>query len=111
MGVSAMQGFKDSFSQHFASMSSDEIVARKNSVRAYYTDQFGQEFMRLNGGNNIDINQLISPLDNNAIALQYDFISNNEQPLGNKHLLTSLTSDLSYNQFHKKYHAVLTSFI
>jgi methyl-accepting chemotaxis protein len=111
MVIDAMSEFSASFTLYTNDLSSDDIAKRKSSVDNYYQQVFGQHFSELNNTASTDISALLSPLDKESIALQYDFISNNEAALGNKHLLDKPTLRSDYANFHAKYHPVFRKYI
>ncbi len=52
-----------------------------------------------------EFDQAFDALGNNATkALQADYITNNPNPLGEKHLLDAAKSDHAYNDVHAKFH-------
>jgi len=111
MVVEAMTDFSQNFVGHTARRDDQEIADQKQSVRAFYETQFGSQFRTLNNGTAADIDSLVNSLDKEAIGFQYDFISNNENPLGEKHQLDKAPGSSSYNRAHEKYHGVFRDFI
>ena len=74
------------------------------TIRSYYENEFGKEYSRING-KQAKVDDLISQLDKNGLAFQYQFIANNEHPLGNKDLLDQAPKDTSlYALQHNKFH-------
>ena len=111
MIVEAMTNFSLGFNGHSARRTDDKIQTQRASVEAYYKEQFLSKYTKLNHSVDIDVTALTTPLDKQSIALQYDFISNNEHPLGSKHLLERPLGISSYAQSHEKYHRVFRNFI
>lgn len=111
MTIEAMSSFALNFNSHSARRSSTDIEQQRESIGAYYQEQFGQEFIALNGGKSTPTDELLASLDKQAVALQYDFISNNPNPLGSKHLLDKPKSVSSYGENHQKYHTIFRNFI
>ena len=111
MVVEAMTDFALNFSGHTDQRSAQDIAEQKSSVRQYYEEQFGSQFRELNNNASADIDGLMSGLDKEAIGFQYDFISNNANPLGEKHLLDKAPGSSSYNRAHEKYHGVFRNYI
>lgn len=111
MVVEAMSSFSLTFNSHSSLRSEDDIAEQKKSVTAYYQEQFGRQFDKLNNNTEMSVSELLAPLDKQSIALQYDFISNNENPLGSKHLLDKPNVASSYSLSHQKYHDVFRNFI
>jgi methyl-accepting chemotaxis protein len=111
MTIDAMSAFAEGFSVHASNRDDSAINAQRESVKTYYDEQFNEKFKVLNNGEGASTSTLISALDKESIALQYDFMSNNTHPLGSKQLLDNLDAPTSYSLSHKKYHGVFRSFI
>ncbi len=111
MVVEAMASFTQGFSEHSVGRSDEDIKAQKSDLQQYYEQKFGAQFKNLNNNHAAGIDELLQPLDKQSIALQYDFISNNPDPLGNKHLMDQPSVTSSYTNSHLKYHGVFRNFI
>ncbi len=111
MVVDAMGEFALAYGKYSANLDDAELEKRKQSIQGYYQQQFNVEFQSLNNGESVAIDTLVNPLDKESIALQYDFISNNKDALGNKHLLNTPANDSEYANLHAKYHPVFRNFI
>ncbi len=111
MTVEAMEAFSVGFESHGANRSDSDISAQRASVLKYYDEQFNTQFKTLNSGKSAPTTELIRSLDKQSIALQYDFISNNPDPLGSKHLLDKAKGASAYNEAHEKYHGLFRNFI
>ena len=111
MVVDAMNEFSTAFSEYASNIPNSESAQQKNSVDNYYRQAFGQHFADLNHNTQIDTAALLGSLDKESIALQYDFISNNDSPLGSKHQLNKPTRASSYANHHEKYHPVFRKYI
>lgn len=111
MVIEAMTSFALNFNGHSSLRSDAAIQEQKKSVESYYREQFGRQYSDLNDGADAQITTLLAPLDKQSMALQYDFISNNQHPLGSKHLLDKPSASSSYGVSHEKYHPVFRSFI
>ncbi len=111
MTVEAMSSFSLGFKGHVSRRTDKEIKEQKSHLRKYYEQEFGNQFNALNYQQSINIDELINGLDKESIGLQYDFISNNKHPLGEKHLLDKPKWSTSYGSSHEKYHNVFRSFI
>lgn len=111
MTVEAMTGFSLSFNSHASRLSDEVIATQKQSLQTYYEQEFGKKYRTLNNGNGADTASLLNALDKQAISLQHDFISDNKDPLGSKHLMDTTKRISSYSSTHAKYHTVFRSFI
>lgn len=111
MVIEAMQGFAKSFTEHANTFDDVNIDAQKAHLKQYYSEHFNREFVSLNDGVSAPIDTLMSNLDNHSISLQYDFISHNKNPLGDKHLLNTPEHSSPYSENHEKYHPIFRRFI
>ncbi len=103
MVIDAMKGFKASFSEfkNNKDLNKDEI---KNSLNTYYQQTFGAKYQTLNPNAQFDPLSLLNDLDADSLALQYALISNNDNAIGEKDLMTAIPFASSYTNLHKKYH-------
>lgn len=111
MTVGAMEVFSVSFKDHGSNRSGSEINTQRKGVQKYYDEHFNERFKVLNNGQGTQTADLIGSLDKQSIALQYDFISDNADPLGSKQLLNSTKEATTYSETHEKYHGVFRNFI
>jgi methyl-accepting chemotaxis protein len=111
MVVDAMDEFSGAFEDHTNDLSSSDTSAQKESVHSFYQQVFEEKFSNLNNNETLDIDALLTPLDKESIALQYDFISNNSSPLGSKHLLDKPNTLSYYADYHARYHPVFRNYI
>jgi len=86
------------------------VPEMRDSLRRYYESEFGAEYESQNGSR-ADTGSMLAPLDDDSIALQYSYISNNPHPLGSKDTLDTAAEDTSYNQLHEKLHPVVRSYL
>ena len=80
------------------------------SVQSYYNNQFQTEYRSQNDGS-ANIQVMTKGLDTESVLLQYDFISNNKFPLGNKDKLYDLENGTLYSELHAKYHETFRYFL
>ena len=95
------------FNEGFAALPQENAINRgtiDRSLNAFYRDEFATSYRESNAGASIDTRQLLSQLSDSAKLAQYLYISDNNQPLGSKHLLESRGDTNRYDQAHKKYH-------
>ncbi len=104
MVIEAVTEFKESFKTYRGDSFVYSDDKQKKSVKAYYTQQFQPRYQSRNNGQSFDVNRIISQLDDDSIALQYSFISNNPEALGEKDALMGVNNNTRYNQQHRKYH-------
>lgn len=108
----AMREFKNSF-QSFKDQ--DETLPNEElmlaSLKRYYQDDFGKNYTKINDGDIADTEALMASLTPDAIALQYRFISNNTNPLGEKDALVNLNSESDYGRLHATLHPPIRDFL
>jgi methyl-accepting chemotaxis protein len=104
MVIDAMNSFKKSFKSYREETLTLSGSREKQSLKNYYTQEFGQRYETRNNHQQFDVTGTIAQLDNDSIALQYAYISNNPKPLGEKDALTAASDGSSYSQLHRKYH-------
>ncbi|MGE4133039.1 MAG: methyl-accepting chemotaxis protein [Bdellovibrionales bacterium] len=80
------------------------------SVEKYYREQFGATYKEKTKVN-LDLNQLLNKLDLPSLAAQYDFISENENPLGKKDNMISPKRNSRFAEAHKKYHTYFRDYL
>lgn len=113
MIIEAMEEFKGTFynvkEEAFPLDSNMEDYRQKLSP--YYVSQYGEEYKKQNSGKSVDANGLLKAIDADAVALQYQFIQANSNPLGSKDALDNTGDDSQYNFHHQKYHPHIRDFL
>jgi methyl-accepting chemotaxis protein len=108
MMITAMRELKTSFD--FVAEDADINSIRKELAK-YYSNEFGKEYSKLNNGKKADTNSFLAKLDPESVALQYQYIQNNPNPLGNKHKLTEAKDGSRYSRIHNQYHPPIRQFL
>lgn len=108
--IKAMGDFSAA-AQNYKSAEADATQSKKNKLAQYYSEQFGQKFNAQNPNEKLDTSKLFAPLNPNSIALQYDYISNNSHPLGEKQKLNAAINNDDYSSLHEALHPYFRSFI
>jgi methyl-accepting chemotaxis protein len=93
-----------------SAVSDDELAKQRASVESYYRNEFGPQYQSL-AGNTAPLDRFQSRLDNESISLQNAYISNNRNPLGEKHKLDRASGDARYHDIHEKYHPAILAFL
>ena len=109
----AMKAFSKTFKTFRDGNKLNDLESMRSSLKAYYSNQFGQEFAAQNSGQ-VDLSQLeriVDRLDDDSIALQYHYISANTNPLGSKHLLDSPNDSSEYSKVHAHFHPTIRRFL
>ncbi len=114
MVVDAMKDFRD-FALTYRKengISAKSLENMRKNLQAYYTGDFTREYKSKNKGKSPNAENYLRQLDNDSIALQYAYISGNDNPLGSKHLLKEPANDNSrYTKLHKKIHPIIRNFL
>ena len=90
-------------------LSEKDLAMQKASLEQYYKNEF---LTRLNKNleKEVSIDQYL-PNEPISIYLQYQYLSNNNNQTGQKHHLMRASDEISYNQFHGKYHKIIKNFL
>ena len=112
MVVDASSQLKSQFKSYLEESYADEaeLQEMRSSVTSYYNDQFGAEYKSQNGVA-ADTQAVLGGIEDVTIALQYNYISNNANPLGSKHMLDEAADASAYSLEHAKVHPVIRSYL
>jgi methyl-accepting chemotaxis protein len=83
---------------------------QKAAVKNYYENEFGKQYQSING-EVTDTDALLNQLDKNTIALQYNYIAANKNPLGSKDALDSIKDTTLYSETHAALHPHTRNFL
>lgn len=110
--VSATKQFREAYSSYSNEAGNlPSTSLQKSSIQGFYRQQFGAKYQDINA-ESIDTTPLVNQLSDNSLSLQYQYISANKHPLGNKELLSDIANDNStYNQIHKDFHPHTREFL
>ncbi len=99
------------FATSAAGLGAQDLDQARRDLADYYRGQFGAQFKTLNPHSNLDPLQLLKQLDDTAIAMQYQYIAVNNNPLGSKHLLDAQQDGSAYSQAHQRFHPFFRSYL
>lgn len=111
MMVQAMREFTDAF-QSYASernLEGTQLVNMETSLRAYYQKEFLPKLSE-----NLGETRTLAdhwPGEATALAVQYDYLSNNPNPVGSKHNLDSAGTGTTYDKVHQRYHPIIRDYL
>jgi methyl-accepting chemotaxis protein len=111
MIIDAMQEFNSGFHEYTSELTLPNYNAYQNELKSYYTDEYLEQYKQVNNGSTLDVDQLVSKLDNEAIALQYRYIQSNPHPLGAKDELVETSGNTRYERTHNKYHKHIRDYL
>jgi methyl-accepting chemotaxis protein len=113
MVVDAMRQFREFF-RNFRSendLSKAELDRMRRELLTYYTGEFSAEYRNQNNGQSPNAEEYFRQLDDDSIALQYNYIRANSHPLGSKHLLDRADDKSGYSELHGKVHPIIRTFL
>lgn len=89
MVIDSMQAFSSDFKTFREENNVDNFALQRQreSLWRYYEQEFMAEYQQRNEGAATAMRELFNRLDEDVIALQYEYIQANQHPLGSKHLL------------------------
>ena len=113
MIVSAMSDLSKAFASFRSddAIGPDDIRGLRNKLAGYYRNDFSTEYKAQNDGRSPDVDAVINQLDDDTVALQYQYIQANPNPLGSKDNLTRAADTSPYSRLHEQYHPVIHDFL
>jgi len=110
MVIDAIQDFEGVFEQHAADLRTD-VSDINSSLTSFYKDQFNAKYQATNPNSAFDGMQALQGLSPAAKALQYTYIGNNPNPLGEKDKLLHAQDYTAYTKIHAYYHEAFHEFL
>lgn len=106
--VDAIKGLTEAYQTYpVETVPASSLSALKN----YYTSQFGQNYQKLNDGQDANPLNRLSLLSKQGEALQSRYIASNPNPLGSKHEWMSDSLGTPYDTLHQKYHPGIKQYL
>ncbi|MGH1486321.1 MAG: methyl-accepting chemotaxis protein [Cellvibrionaceae bacterium] len=87
-----------------------EASIQRDAVNNYYKNEFGKRYEQING-EKTNTDQILNSIDENTIALQYNYIAANKNPLGSKEILDSIKDTTLYSETHAALHPHTRKFL
>lgn len=117
MVIQAMSDFKRGM--HTLQPAGETNDLNVSDMRQQVGRYYKAEFLRRYNADNKDsqeeaeslVNKLVSPLDADAIMLQYQYIQQNPNALGSKELLDDAGDGSDYSLSHSLYHPIIRSYL
>lgn len=88
-----------------------DISRMKRELRSYYTDQYLAEYAVQNGNSDVDIDGIFANMSDDTVAIQYEYIQANRNPLGSKHDLDAGSDASQYSSYHKVVHPPIRDYL
>jgi methyl-accepting chemotaxis protein len=111
MIIEAMKDLRSAYFSFRKDSLGGDVSRYRDELASYYTEDFSREYGRQNPGSSIDARQLLRRIDDDAVALQYQYIKANRHPLGAKDELVDTGDGSRYNQSHVRYHPHILDFL
>jgi methyl-accepting chemotaxis protein len=111
MIIEAMSQFSKGFRDFQYQADLDDSVVLRNHLNSYYQEEFGARYRELNQGASANTRGLLDKLNDRDIALQYQYIQANPNPLGSKHLLNGANDNTFYSKTHHRFHPHIRDFL
>jgi methyl-accepting chemotaxis protein len=108
----AMKGFSKAFEEYSKELGYTNIdnIVHKAKMKDFYSNQYGIKYQDENQ-ETVDVESLIGRLDPNQLALQYQYIGMNPNPMGSKEILDYANDNTTYSKLHAKYHEPIREFL
>ncbi len=113
MVIDAMNEFKVAFNEFLDPnyTTAFQLEEYRDSLRSYYTEDFANEYKKRNIGRSPDSENFLNQLDDESVALQYFYVSENNNRLGEKHRLDFADDDSTYSRLHGNYHPTIRNYL
>jgi methyl-accepting chemotaxis protein len=113
MVIDAMRQFNKRFHDFRKedAFSAADMKRMRRELYTYYTGPFSAEYLKQNQGRSPDVQDYFRKLDADGIALQYNYIQANRNPLGAKHLLDHAGDASGYSRLHAKVHPTIRNYL
>ena len=111
MVADAMVDFNASFQQFKTHPELPSSRKLRQDLEPFYTNEFLTKYKTENRNSRFDVSHILDQLDDDSLALQQAYISNNANPLGEKDALMSANDSSRYSTVHKKYHSHIRKYL
>jgi len=102
----AANKFTQSFHQQEINLTNQDIA----DLKEYYQNEFTDKYQKINNQRSPEITDVVSKLDDLAAYHQLKYISQNNYPIGEKHLLQR-AGDSEYDVIHNQYHSMFSEYL
>jgi methyl-accepting chemotaxis protein len=109
--ASGFHELRTTYREHRTELKDFEPQAARAALQQFYVNDFSGEYRKQNDGKQADVAAYLSRLADHQVALQLDYIHNNANPLGQKHLLDRAASKTKYNEAHAKVHPLIRDYL
>jgi methyl-accepting chemotaxis protein len=102
--VDATSEFGDSYFDAGKRSRVEDPEKLKQGLLSFYRNDFTKKYQESSPESNLQLDQLLSTLNENSLILQSLYISNNPNPIGEKDKMDTSKDSSSYSIWHKSYH-------
>ncbi len=106
----ALQSFNSSIVTYRNEIFQPDIKKYRSELAQYYSGVFSAEYKNHNRGGSVNTDMLLKGLDADAVALQYQYIKANPNPIGEKDKLIDPIDGTQYGEWHAQFHPFLRDF-
>ena len=112
MVIDAARSFRSEFQSVIEENEIDEekLSQMKKELYKYYSGPFLETYRKSNE-TELNVRGIIDQLDPATLALQYYYITDNENPLGNKHKLNRANDQSNYSKTHEVVHGIIRDYL
>ncbi|MDX1930900.1 MAG: methyl-accepting chemotaxis protein [Pirellulaceae bacterium] len=113
MIVEAMKAFPaaQKSAREESNVTAEDLAKMRAETLAYYNKQFSAEYHKRTEHNAPPSAKHFDAIDDDSIYLQYQYISSNPNPLGQKEALDAAADSTEFSRLHAKYHPVIRSYL
>ena len=117
MVIQAMSDLKNGMEtiQAENEVTEEALTEMRKQVSRYYSSEFVRQYkadnLESDASDDAFVSKLLSPLDGDAITLQYEYIQKNPNALGSKELLDDAGDGSSYSRSHSLYHPIIRNYL
>ncbi|MEM7207328.1 MAG: methyl-accepting chemotaxis protein [Pseudomonadota bacterium] len=102
--VDAARKFRSAFSGIAKSIGDLDVADKRQSMQAFLEEDFRNAFGNLNPGADVPVDDLLAKTSEIGLAMQAAYVSDNPNPIDQKHLLINVAAEGSKGLSHQKYH-------
>ncbi|HHH38308.1 MAG TPA: HAMP domain-containing protein, partial [Sedimenticola sp.] len=111
MVVDAMLGLNDAYQNFYQEFAEQGTDFYRRALETFYRGPFTTAYRKRNNGQAPDVDRLLKGIDETGIAIQYQYLKSNPNPLGRKAAWDDPDDDTLYAQIHSLYHPKFREFL
>ncbi|MBL4743678.1 MAG: methyl-accepting chemotaxis protein [Cycloclasticus sp.] len=111
MIINAMKEFRSNFEYFGMSGEMPGEQQQRERVQQYYDNEFSKKHTELNPNNPFNTKQALDKISPEGIALQYQYIAENPEPIGSKDAFMYAEDSSLYSSQHSYYHPPIRDYL